>query len=115
MKKFLIILSVVWVGLGVYQHSHIEDEVQGSVQELLNKNELGDLKVIDIRIPHSFTFLNESVKSEVVVRYKEDSHSIRINLTPYGGTPVLSVFTGFDRYQIGLLPMEMLGLKMIMD
>ena len=108
--KYLIIIIIGLVGLiGFDGHKENEVTVQQTITEQIKENGY-DVKVNGINLPLTFTFLSSKVESEVFFQKGNNYGSIKFDVTPIGGYPILSIFEEVQ-YQTSISNLEMIKLS----
>ena len=109
--KWYIVVFLVVVGLwGGNKHHGLKESVTETTVKLLNNADYKNLIVDGINLPVSLAFLNISVIADVFFK-KNDGGIIviKVNVTPKGGMPILSIFSDTAFY-VNIEPTELMKL-----
>jgi len=111
MKSFVIVFLIgLYLMIGNFVHSNVEDSLIKESEILLKENGFKDLKVVGINLPYTFTFLFEDVETNIFYQTDDgNSGSLEVEVKHISNSvPLIGILFSDYKYivsipQIGLL------------
>jgi len=112
MKSFVIVFLIgVYLMVGQYVHSQIEEELINKSEENFKEEGYKDIKVVGFNLPYSFTYLFENVEGEVFFEMDGMVETLNVNVKHRSNNiPLLGVFTSDYEYVMEIPSLRLMNL-----